>query len=198
MFEPLVKYRQGGQIEPCLATDWSIEDGGTTLRLTLREGVAFQDGTPFDAAACKWNLERWMGTKKFSWMNCSRLFDSVEVVDDDHVTLHFRAPVVALLQELSDTCPSRFVSPNAVDAEGVQTAPVGTGPWCQISADETESVFERYEGYWGEKPSCARLEAKVIPESRSRRRVVLEDGVDRKLERRQRVDHAPLGRDLAG
>jgi nickel transport system substrate-binding protein len=168
MFEPLIKYGKGGEMEPCLATDWSVEDGGRTLKLTLREGVAFQDGTPFDAEACKWNLERWMGTEKFSWMNSSRLFDFVEIVDAHHVDIHFKGPVVALLHELSYTRPSRFVSPSAVDAEGNQVEPVGTGPWRQIHADETESVFERFDGYWGEKPVYERLEAKVIPESRSR------------------------------
>lgn len=168
MFEPLVKYGKGGQMEPCLATDWTIEDGGKTLKLTLREGVTFQDGEVFNAASCKWNLDRWMGTEKFSWMNCSRLFESAEVVDDYHVTIHFKEPVVALLQELSYTRPPRFVSPKAVGADGVQTAPVGTGPWRQLSADDTENVFERYDGYWGDKPSYARLEAKVIPDPRSR------------------------------
>jgi nickel transport system substrate-binding protein len=168
MFEPLVKYGKGGQMEPGLATDWTIEDGGKTLKLTLRQGVTFQDGEPFNAAACKWNLERWMGTEQFSWMNSSRLFDSVEVVDDYHVTVRFKEPVVALLQELSYTRPSRFVSPKAVGPDGAQTAPVGTGPWRQVSADDSESVFERFDGYWGEKPSYQRLEAKVIPDSRSR------------------------------
>lgn len=168
MFEPLVKYGKGGKIEPCLATDWSVEDGGKTLQLTLRQGVTFQDGTPFDAAACKWNLERWLGAEKFNWMNCSRLFESVEVVDDYHIILHFREPVLALMQELTYTRPPRFLSPKAVDAEGNQTAPVGTGPWLQVRADETENVFERYDGYWGEKPSYRRLEAKVVPDPRSR------------------------------
>lgn len=168
MFEPLIKYGKGGAMEPCLATEWSLDNGGKTLKLALREGVTFQDGTPFDAEACKWNFERWMGTEKFSWMNCSRLFESVSVVDEHHVDIHFKEPVVALLHELSYTRPSRFVSPKAVDAEGNQTEPVGTGPWRQVSADETQSTFERFDGYWGEKPAYERLEAKVIPESRSR------------------------------
>ncbi len=168
MFEPLVKYGRGGQIEPCLATDWKIEDGGKTLHLTLRQGVTFQDGTVFDAAACKWNLERWMGLDQFSWMNCSKHFQSLEVVDDYHITLHFKEPVLALMQELSYTRPPRFLSPKSVGAGGKFKEPVGTGPWRQISADDTQSVFEHYDGYWGDKPSYERLEAKVIPDPRSR------------------------------
>lgn len=168
MFEPLVKYGKGGQIEPCLATDWKIEDGGKTLHLKLRQGVTFQDGTKFDAASCKWNLERWMGLDQFSWMNCSKHFQSLEVVDDYHVTLHFKEPVLALMQELSYTRPTRFLSPKSVGADGKFKEPVGTGPWRQISADDTQSVFEHHEGYWGELPSYERLEAKVVPDARSR------------------------------
>jgi nickel transport system substrate-binding protein len=109
MFEPLVKYGKGGQIEPCLATDWKIEDGGKTLHLTLRQGVTFQDGTVFDAASCKWNLDRWLGKEQFSWMNCSKYFESLEVVDDYHVTLHFKEPVLALSCRSSPT-PVPFAS----------------------------------------------------------------------------------------
>lgn len=168
MFEPLVKYGKGGKIEPCLATEWALENGGKTLKLTLRQGVVFQDGAAFDAEAAKWNLERWMGHEKFSWMNCSRLFQSVEAIDDAHIAINFKEPVLGLLQELSYTRPPRFLSPKSVGADGAFAEPVGTGPWRQVSANDTESVFERFDGYWGEKPGFERLEAKVLPDSRSR------------------------------
>ena len=40
-----------------LATDWCVQRG-RTLDMTLREGVTFHDGTPFDAEAVKANIER--------------------------------------------------------------------------------------------------------------------------------------------
>ncbi|ESZ28714.1 nickel ABC transporter substrate-binding protein [Mesorhizobium sp. L2C084A000] len=168
MFEPLVRYGKGGQIEPCLATDWKIEEGGKTLHLTLRQGVTFQDGTVFDAASCKWNLERWLGLDQFSWMNCSKYFQSLEVIDEHQIAVHFKEPPLALMQELSYTRPPRFLSPKSVDANGKFVEPVGTGPWRQLGADDTQSVFERYDGYWGDKPTYQRLEAKVIPDPRAR------------------------------
>lgn len=168
MFEPLVKYGKGGKIEPCLATEWKIEDAGKTLQLTLRQGVTFQDGTPFDAQACKWNLDRWMGTAQFSWMNCSKYFKSAEVTGDHNIAIRFSEAPLSLMQELTYTRPPRFLSPKAVGADGKFGEPVGTGPWRQISADDTQSTFERYDGYWGDKPSYERLEAKVVPDARSR------------------------------
>ena len=44
---------------PGLATEWSSNEDGTVWTFTLREGVTFQDGTPFNAEAVKFNIDRW-------------------------------------------------------------------------------------------------------------------------------------------
>ena len=168
MFEPLMNYGAKGEIVPCLATAWSLEDGGKLLKLTLRESVVFQDGTPFDAVAAKWNFERWIGIPDNSWMNSSRLFKSLEVVDDHHINLNFTEPPLGLLQELTYVRPVRFLSPKSVGADGKYVSPVGTGPWKEVSASSAGSVFERFGDYWGTKPSFGTLELKVLPDSRNR------------------------------
>jgi peptide/nickel transport system substrate-binding protein len=43
---------------PQLATSWEWSPDGLSLTLHLRAGVAFQDGTAFDANAVKVNIER--------------------------------------------------------------------------------------------------------------------------------------------
>jgi peptide/nickel transport system substrate-binding protein len=43
---------------PGLATEWTVSPDATTYTFTLREGVKFHDGTPFDAEAVKFNIER--------------------------------------------------------------------------------------------------------------------------------------------
>ncbi|MBC7157084.1 MAG: ABC transporter substrate-binding protein, partial [Rhodobacteraceae bacterium] len=59
LYEGLVRYKPGTlEVEPQLATDWTISDDGTVYTFTLREGVTFHDGTPFDAAAVKFNFDR--------------------------------------------------------------------------------------------------------------------------------------------
>lgn len=178
MFEPLVSYTHEGKVVPGLATEWKLEEGGRLLKLTLRKGVTFQDGTPFDAEAVKWNVERWAGKEANNWMNASRLFSSVEVVDDHHVNLRFKEPVLGLMQELAYVRPVRFLSPKSVTADGTYKAPVGTGPWKEVKADNTGSVFERFNGYWGEKPSFSRLEVKVLPDSRGRMAAIRAGDVD--------------------
>ena len=57
MHEGLVTLSPDEVITPVLATDGAFEDG-LTYRLTLREGVNFHSGAPFDAEAVKWNFEK--------------------------------------------------------------------------------------------------------------------------------------------
>jgi peptide/nickel transport system substrate-binding protein len=57
VYETLVRVTPDGDVVAGLATDWSYPDP-TTLRFTLREGVTFHDGTPFDADAVVASLTR--------------------------------------------------------------------------------------------------------------------------------------------
>ena len=49
--ESLVSRDTDGTIIPWLATSWTESDDGLTWDFTLKDGVTFTDGTPFDAAA---------------------------------------------------------------------------------------------------------------------------------------------------
>jgi peptide/nickel transport system substrate-binding protein len=48
-----------GKPTPLLATEWSESDEGRSYTFTLRSGVTFQDGTPFNADAVCANFNRW-------------------------------------------------------------------------------------------------------------------------------------------
>ncbi len=168
IFEPLIRYGRNGEALPCLATEWALEEGGKLLRLKLRQGVTFQDGAPWNAESCMWNLDRWIGKDAQNWMNLSRAYESKKIIDENTIEIRFKEPVLGLLYELSFIRPSRFLSPKSVDKDGTYQTPVGTGPWIQDSATNEGSSFRRFDGYWGDKPSFERLELKVLPDSRSR------------------------------
>src|SRR5215212_7470162 len=60
IFEGLVKTKQGSaEIEPALATKWDSSPDGKDWTFTLRQGVKFTDGTPFNAEAVCFNFNRW-------------------------------------------------------------------------------------------------------------------------------------------
>jgi peptide/nickel transport system substrate-binding protein len=60
IMEGLVKFRPGTfDVTGSLARSWSVSDGGTRWTFHLRPGAHFSDGTPADAAAVKFNFDRW-------------------------------------------------------------------------------------------------------------------------------------------
>ena len=168
VFEGLVRYGQGGKLEPGLAERWALAGDGLTLTFHLRRGVRFSDGTPFDAEVARWNLARWIGKSDFSWIGLSAQFKKLEVLDPFTLRLTLKAPVPAALMELSIVRPVRFLSPKAVDAKGKQTAPVGTGPWQIADNTRSKTVLVPNDLYWGAKPTYKRIELSVVPDELSR------------------------------
>src|SRR5664279_5744997 len=62
MNEGLVGFTPGtADVEPALAKSWEKSSDGLTWTFTLQDGVKFHDGTPFDAAAVCYNLDRMYG-----------------------------------------------------------------------------------------------------------------------------------------
>ena len=59
VYDGLVRYKDGTlEVEPSLATDWTISEDGKTYTFALRDGVTFHDGSPFNAEAVVFNFDR--------------------------------------------------------------------------------------------------------------------------------------------
>ena len=103
--DPLVLLHSSGKYVPLLATGWTISAKGQIWTLSLRQGVTFQDGTPFDAEAVKFNIDRVMNPETHSALMASYLgvksFLKAEVVDRYTVRAIYSSPVPALLYGLS-------------------------------------------------------------------------------------------------
>ena len=57
VFDTLVWLTSDFQLTPGLATKWEVSEDKKTYTFTLREGVTFHDGTPFDADAVVANFD---------------------------------------------------------------------------------------------------------------------------------------------
>src|SRR6187399_2973320 len=57
VYESLIKRTPAGELKPGLATEWKFSDDNKALDLTLRQGVVFHNGAPFDSAAAVASLE---------------------------------------------------------------------------------------------------------------------------------------------
>lgn len=63
-YESLVTYAEDGSLAPMLATEWETNAEEPSITWTLREGVTFADGTPFNAEAVKVNIEEYQKSER--------------------------------------------------------------------------------------------------------------------------------------
>jgi nickel ABC transporter nickel/metallophore binding protein len=169
VYEPLVRYAADGTLQPGLAESWAQSEDGLTWTFKLRQGVTFHDGAPFNAAAAKWNLERWVGTEDHSWLPTASVISEIETPDEYTLVLHTKEFYYALAQELALVRPVRFLSPNGVDADGKFVKAIGTGPWrLEEYVKDQRAVFVPYPNYWGAKPKLSQVIFEVIPDAQTR------------------------------
>src|SRR3981081_4227403 len=102
--------------KPGLVESWSFTDP-TTLVLNIRSGITFHDGTPLDAEAVKFNLERNKSDQKSNIKAHLASMASAEITGPMQVTLKLNTPDAALPGILSDRA-GMMVSPAAVKAAG--------------------------------------------------------------------------------
>jgi peptide/nickel transport system substrate-binding protein len=162
VYETLVRVTPDGEIVPGLASAWSWPDP-TTLRLELREGVTFHDGSAFDADAVVASFERILdpATGAPGRFVLSRI-QEVRAVDAMTVELVTDPPFAPLLAHLAH--PVASIVPVA-QADALGRAPVGTGPFVFDSwVDGSQVVLNANADYWGGAPELEQVVVRIIPE----------------------------------
>ncbi|WP_435656607.1 ABC transporter substrate-binding protein [Brucella pituitosa] len=124
-----------GEVVPWLATEWSYEDAGRKLILTLRKDVTFSNGEKLDAAAVKANLDKlWefaqagQASQALSYLSG---YEGSVVIADDKVAVSFKEAKAGFLQALTE----KTLAPLAPETlsksaeERCAGALIGTGPF---------------------------------------------------------------------
>ena len=152
MYDSLVRVNTKGEIIPWLAEKWTTSTDGKTITFNLRQGVKYHDGSTFDAASVKWNIDRYKTT------GSSRTGDlgavaSVDVVDANTVRFNLSAAFAPLLAALVDRA-GMMVSQKVVDAMGadftLKPFKAGTGPFILTEAVKNDHyTLERNPDWWG-------------------------------------------------
>lgn len=182
------------EIVPALAESWDVSEDGKSYTFHLRKDVKFHDGTPWNAEAAKFNLDR-MTNKDFEfhqpispglmgWM--WQDLDTYEVVDENTFKINLKQPNAEFLRRMTagGSGAPRMISPTAVTTYGndnIEQHPVGTGPFKFGERVVGEKlVIARNDDYWNEarKPKADQIILRGIPEVATRELALVGGEVD--------------------
>ncbi len=153
--DPLYAIDDAGRLQPRLATaPPRLSPDRLTAWVPLRRGVRFHDGTPFDAAAMVFTLERFLKIGKLSYLLGDRIV-AVRASGPHELELKLRRPFTALPQLLSAVNLTPL-SPTAYRAHAgrfLNERFVGTGPYRLTFFTDQQQRLEPFAGYWGPRPA---------------------------------------------
>src|SRR6267142_7238180 len=161
MYDSLVRVSPKGEILPWLAEKWTTSADGKTITFNLRQGVKYHDGTAFDAASVKWNIERYKTGKGSLRTGDLALVDSVDVVDTSTVKFNLKQAFAPLLGALVDRA-GMMVSQKIVDAMGadftLKPFKAGTGPFILTESVKNDHyTLEKNPDWWGKDAAGNKL-----------------------------------------
>lgn len=187
VYDALMRYK-GDPVEllPGLAKEVTGSDDATTWSIVLDERATFQDGSPVNAEAVRWNFNRMLSRNKGNaWMFAAVMDqESAQVVDEQTLEVNLInpfAPFNLILPYMLIANPA-IVDEHAGDDEGeswlLENA-AGSGPY-EITRFEPGNIyqFDRFADYWNTDITEGMVDTfvwRIIRES-STKRIALESG----------------------
>ncbi|MFC4855816.1 ABC transporter substrate-binding protein [Actinophytocola glycyrrhizae] len=176
VYESLVGRSPAGELKPGLATEWSFSEDHTSLTLTLREGVTFHNGEPFNAAAVVASLNAFKA--KGAQAASLKTVAKVEALDEHSVRIDFSQPSGYMLNILAGEA-GIVVEPKALEDPDLPTKPVGTGAFELSDLRQGKITFKKFDEYWdAEKTTISGIEMTVFADEPTRLRSVVSGEMD--------------------
>ncbi len=166
----MVNNPDSGEIEYTMATGFATRDGGTTFDLTLRPDLRFSDGTPLDAAAVKYNWDRFADPENgSSYIEDAAVIAATEVVNPTTLRVTMRHPVPHFAYTIVESSMNWIAAPQALQAgrAAFDSNPVGAGPFTlQRWARQDVIELVKNPGYWdAPKPYLDRIDLRTSGDS---------------------------------
>jgi ABC-type transport system substrate-binding protein len=166
IYDTLTAVAPDRSIVPELAEVVEHDETFTRWTLHLRRNITFHDGTPFDAAAVKANLD---ASRRGLGAIALAPIDDVQVVDPVTVVVTMKTPWSAFPGTLAGQ-QGYMAAPSTLDDGSASTAPIGTGPFAfdEWSPDHHLRVA-RNDRYWQrDRPYLDEIEFQPMADNASR------------------------------
>jgi peptide/nickel transport system substrate-binding protein len=178
-YDRLVHQSPDVQAIPGLASSWSFSADGTRMNMKLRNDVTFHDGTPFNAAAVKANIDRALTLPTSAVKSDLGSVDKVEVVGDYEVSFVLKGPAASLPLVLSAQA-GMMISPAALNNADLDQKPVGAGMF-KVTANTPGSKITgvAYDKYWDKDAvKVAGIEVHIMPDFNARMNALRDGSID--------------------
>lgn len=165
--DPLYASDAAGQLQPRLAASLpQLSADGRLARIPLRRDVRFHDGTPFNAAAMVFSLERFRALGKLSYLLDERI-SAIRASGPFELELQLTRPYGALAALLSSSNLTP-VSPAAYRQHRRRSLSdrfVGTGPYQLVRSTPQQQTLRPFPDYWGRAPKNRGLQVVTLTNS---------------------------------
>ncbi len=150
LYDNLMRQNADGSYSPGLAKSATATDPQTIV-VELKPGIKFSDGTPLDAEAVKFSIERTIAAHNVGAVRAElNEVESVTVDSPTKVTIKLKTPIAGQFYNLLANGETFIVSPTAVNSgTPLDQKPVGAGPFVLDSfTPESKAVFKKNPNYF--------------------------------------------------
>ena len=156
IYEGLLKPDENGNLNPAVASEYTVSDDGLVYTFTLRDGVKFHDGSTVTAEDVVYSLNKCADAGLVSAFSN---VEDIKVTDDGKVAITLATPDVDFNTALASVNASIIPESNKdPDHTGI-----GTGPYKYISRSPQENfVLESFDDYWGEKAKIKHITLAIV------------------------------------
>ena len=178
VYDTLTSIGEKGEVLPALAVSWKAENPSTWV-FTLRQGVTYSNGEPFDVDALAVSAAYMATPKGRSETIGSTLYqvERVEKIDDLTARVHLNEPDALFPLHASAwrvPAPKAFTN---LGADGFKDNPIGTGPFIVTSWEAGRVMFKANPNSW-RAPKVSALEMREIPEETARLQALVSGSMD--------------------
>jgi peptide/nickel transport system substrate-binding protein len=192
VFGPFIASNEALEQIPGIASEWTLSDDGLTFKVTIREGVKFQDGREVTMDDVLWSFQHMFAPEvaalaaEHTWATIAESL-RIEMSGPREITFGVDSPeTILLLKKLLfeaesgwvNIMPKRSKLHDPAEEAAFDAAPIGTGPMKLVEHDRgNRMAFERFDDYFFQPKYGApedrrvrfqRLELIAVPEQSTR------------------------------